>query len=251
MGEDQPRQHRVECRPQPPQRLGGEVAGLHPRRGNMVNQHILPGGINHFPEGEDRRRDPPRPQAGAREHKAHKADHKADGAEGHQRADISRAQPPANRVLQSNHHRGVDRQHHGHHFLGEIAAGDHQHILRETGGEGAADEGGQQPGAGKPQQRPVAQQHRRRPGRGARLGRGGAIPLKKQLNKHQRKGGAGGRQPERQIDTVHYQQGADGRPNGPADVKDGVVQREDARFFLCRQPVGEPGFQDGGKAVLR
>ena len=83
MGEDQPRQHRVECRPQPPQRLGGEVAGLHPRRGNMVNQHILPGGINHFPEGEDRRRDPPRPQAGAREHKAHKADHKADGAEGH------------------------------------------------------------------------------------------------------------------------------------------------------------------------
>ncbi len=34
----------------------------------------------------------------------------------------------------------------------------------ETGGEGAADEGGQQPGAGKPQQRPVAQQHRRRPG---------------------------------------------------------------------------------------
>ena len=85
------------------------------------------------------------------------------------------------------------------------------------------------------------QQHRGGPGDSARLGRG-HLPLEKQLNKHQWKGGAGGRQPERQIDAVHHQQRADGRPDGPADIEDGIVQREDTRFFLRRQSVGEPGF---------
>ncbi len=52
-----------------------------------------------------------------------------------------------------------------------------------------------------------------------------------------------GRQPERQLQAVHHQQGANRRPDRPANVQKAVVKRENARFLACGEHVGEPGLQ--------
>ena len=69
MGQDEPGDHRVRRRAQPAQRLGGEVARLHARRGDIVDQHVFTRGINNFTQGENRRRNPPVKQVLAGKHK--------------------------------------------------------------------------------------------------------------------------------------------------------------------------------------
>ncbi len=128
--------------PSHPQRLGGEVAGLHPRRGQYGQSAYTPRGHKSLP---------PRVKIAAEIPHAHRlAPENIKPTRPITKQTVPKVisgriflalsrRPTA--YSQSDHHRGVNRQHHGHHFLGEVAAGDHQHILREAGGESAADEG--------------------------------------------------------------------------------------------------------------
>ena len=73
------------------------------------------------------------------------------------------------------------------------------------------------------------------------------------MDKAQRQGGTEGCQPERQLQAVHHQQGANRRADRPANVQEAVVQRKDPRLLAGGEHVGEPGFQhrrkDGVGAV--
>ncbi len=148
----------VECRAQPPQRLGGEVAGLHPRRA-IWSISIYPPGHKSLPEGEDRRRDPHAHRLAPENIKPHEADNKADGAEGHQRANISGAQPPANRVLQSDHHRGVNRQHPRPPLSAKSLLATTSTYCERQEAKAPLTKEASSPEQVKPQQRPVTQQH--------------------------------------------------------------------------------------------
>lgn len=77
------------------------------------------------------------------------------------------------------------------------------------------------------------------------LGNGRRGALNEELNTNQRQCGAGRRQPKWQVDTVHHQQRADGRADGPADVEKGIVEGEDPRFLFRRQNIGKPRLQHG------
>ena len=121
----------------------------------------------------------------------------------------------------AHHHGRVNRQYHRNHFFRQnrcplLPA--HTGKCRKRKSRRQRRPAGRK---GKPQQSAIAQQHRRRPLDRVILSNRGAGALNKQLNKYQRKGGAAGRQPERQVNTVHDQQSADRRPNGPANIEKG------------------------------